>query len=125
MNRISLKVEGIPALRRMLLRLSDEGKRGAVRAVKKSALTVRSRAKRNAPKASGDLSRSIRLKASRSGLTSRIGTDDPKAHLVEFGTVRSAAKPFLFPAVEEERLPYQANLRGELNEALSRTVKGK
>jgi HK97 gp10 family phage protein len=47
----------------------------------------------------------------------------PHAHLVEFGTVKMAARPFLRPAVSATRLQVQAQIKREFLQLIKETPK--
>lgn len=67
-----------------------------------SARRIAARAEASAPRLSGDLAESVRAESG-PGTDARAVVGDWKAHLIEFGTVRHAAQPFLVPAAEAER----------------------
>jgi HK97 gp10 family phage protein len=50
-------------------------------------------------KVEADLVNSIKIEVGRSGLSARVYTADPKGHLMEYGTVKIAPRPFLRPAL--------------------------
>ena len=47
----------------------------------------------------------------------------PHAHLVEFGTVNSPARPFLRPAYDANRMAVLSRLRKEVGKRIEREVK--
>lgn len=51
----------------------------------------------------GLLRRSVKIIASRSGLSVRVSSADPKAHIQEYGSEKQAARPFLRPALARKK----------------------
>ena len=86
----------------------DVQKRVAVE-IAKSTLRVESNAKRFAPVDTGRLRASIasNIKPDRG----EVGTNVEYAPFMEFGTYKSAGKPFLFPAWNMERSKFIASLK--------------
>lgn len=97
----------------------------AVRAaVRRAGADVEDLAKQLAPVDTGRLRSSIRTEYSEGGLTFRTISDPAAfpsgryyAPFVEFGTSRSPAQPFLFPAFEAIRPHFQADIREAIREA--------
>ncbi len=78
----------------------------ATNALKASARFLLKKAKKNAPKRTGLLKKhffvkALPLKSGTIGVKAMVGTS--YAHLVEFGSKKSAAKPFLRPAFDENQ----------------------
>ena len=72
-------------------------------AIEEAAALVEARAKELCPVRTGRLRDSIRAEVTEIAgdvLRAEVGTDVPYAAAVEMGTRRSAAQPFLFPALE-------------------------
>jgi HK97 gp10 family phage protein len=95
----SIKVEGIPQLRRALLTISGEGQKTAQREVKRALVNIQSGAKRRAPVGTpestgvegyigGRLRNSIAHETTENGLGGRAGTNVEYAKHVHFGTGR-------------------------------------
>jgi HK97 gp10 family phage protein len=116
----SIRIEGVPRLQRALLTITQEGRRTVQREVMRSALKVQAGAKRRAPVDTGRLRNSIAVEIEEGGLSAVVGTNVHYAPFQEFGTSRMRARPFLFPAWEEERERFIAALRRELGEAFVR-----
>lgn len=123
-DRVTVKVAGLSELGRRLSQLaSDVGGRVARAAVAAGAQTIKRQAILNAPVATGNLKRNIitkRLRKSEHGLTEaqivtvRQGRVTAKqadrglrdafyARYVEFGTVKTPARPFLRPAFDAKK----------------------
>lgn len=83
--------------------------------VGKSALNIQLGAKKRAPVRTGALRNSITVDFY-GALSAQIGPHMPYAPFVEFGTRKMTARPFLFPAFEDER--------PKLEQGLAEAVKG-
>lgn len=88
--------------------------------VKRSALNVQSGARRRAPVDTGRLRNSITHELTEGGLNATVGTNVEYAPFQEFGTRRNAARPFLFPALEQERPRFQQRLKKALQKVARR-----
>lgn len=83
-------------------------------ALRRGAEAIESGAKSRAPVDSGDLRDSI--KADRLGVGEyEVASDAFYAHMVEFGTTKAGAQPFLLPAAEAERDNIVKAVTTELN----------
>lgn len=115
---VEFKLEGFKELDALLTQLPDEiAKKVVEQTVRAGAKVVLDAAKLKVPVRTGRLKKSLSIKkntaafknygsvkyAVGANLSARKGTTAPHAHLVEFGTVKTAAKPFLRPALEENR----------------------
>lgn len=139
---MSVRIEGMPALRAALLRVTGEAERTTQREVKRSALNVQNGAKKRAPVGTpestgvpgyvgGRLRNSITHRIDNNGLNAEIGTNVVYAKRVEFGfngvdalgrRYNQRPQPYLFPALEEERGPFLRRLRRELGQAFVRAA---
>lgn len=90
--------------------IADRASAGGRLANAASARKIAAGAAASAPRLSGDLANSIKAVGGQ-GTDARVVVEDWKAHLIEFGTVRSAAKPFLVPAAEAERAAHARAIR--------------
>lgn len=116
-NTVTMKVEGLDALRNALLRLPGELQKGPLRrAVAATAKVVQQQAIDNAPEDTGVLKKSVYRahdKANSSGVQEayivgvrygkrfrKRGQDAWYWWHVEFGTSRAAAHPFMRPAFD-------------------------
>lgn len=91
-------------LKSRLPRITVEMQARVTAAVRAGAETVAQEAQSRAPVASGDLSRSIHVEQDGDDVHVVAGDSDVfYGHLVEFGTVRTPARPFLVPALEARR----------------------
>ncbi|HEY1191937.1 MAG TPA: HK97-gp10 family putative phage morphogenesis protein [Gemmata sp.] len=112
-----------------------------LKAVKAGAKLVQQRAKPNAPKRSGALRQSIGIKSqkgsrgktlalavigARSKVTKQVRGKTVRpakyAHLVEKGTKRSAAKPFLKPALDSQRTQISRAMLGALAAEIAKVM---
>lgn len=112
------KIRGLSAVKKELRKLSAEARKAGKRAVNASARAVRDSARSRVPVKTGELKKSITTRVSRKGIGARVGTNDEAGPFVEFGTVRQAAKPFLFPAAEQERANFVRRMADETNAVL-------
>lgn len=116
------QIVGEKALMKRLNALSSQGKRNRIArpAIREASGEIRKKAKANAPKETGLLKKSIKnvVRTGKTGVYAVIGPangfkqevvrdgrtvmSDPAkyAHLVEYGTTHSAAKPYLRPAYD-------------------------
>lgn len=77
--------------------------------VGKSALNIQLEAKKRCPVRTGALRNSITVDFY-GVMSAQIGPHMPYAPYVEFGTRKMPAKPYLFPAFEEERPKFEQGL---------------
>ena len=117
MAKDGLQILGDKQLAWNLRALPQKVKKKVVgKAMKAGAAVVAKAARQLAPVETGLLKRAIRAKATRNGngkvyVAGNVAADTPYgfrrpakyAHLVEFGTRHSAAKPFIRPAMEAKR----------------------
>jgi HK97 gp10 family phage protein len=97
----------------------DKETRVAVReAVRKSANRIRNAAKGRVPVKEGIMQKKIKASYSKDGLSASIAPNSPYAHLVEFGTTHSRAKPFMQPTAEEQTPLYVKDMEKALGEAV-------
>jgi HK97 gp10 family phage protein len=115
--RTSVRIEGMPALRKALLQVSQEGRKTVQREVLRATLAVQRRAKQLCPVDTGRLRNSIAVELEEGGMNGAVGTNVKYAPFVEFGTSRTPAQPYLLPAFEEERAVFIERLKRELGEA--------
>ena len=84
-------------------------------ALRVAAEQVAQAAKARVPVASGDLRNSIHVERQGGGYAVIAGDDTAfYGHMVEFGTSRTSPRPFLVPALEEQRGELEAYVRGAL-----------
>lgn len=122
MAKITARLEGYEATQRALLKAPEVTKALAGDVVAKSTFSLEQRARALAPRGlTGRLRKAITSKASatagRVGIAPGFGlggkTKGPEVYwiFVEFGTVRTAARPFFRPAAEAEKADYLKRLR--------------
>ena len=132
----NVALQGENSLMRALDALGQGAARRVMRPAVNAALTpLNKAAKRLCPKDSGNLRRSIGKKVSlprRGGDTVWGGVgprkgypDDPgmRVHLTEFGTIHSAAQPFLRPALDATSGQCMQILRGKVGEGIEKEVR--
>lgn len=113
----SVRIEGMSALHRALLKVNQEGQRTVRREVQRSLLNIQRGAKERCPVDTGRLRASIATETTDDGLSGVVGTNVEYGPFVEFGTSRMVAQPYLFPSWEEERPQFIERLRRELGSA--------
>ena len=138
MVEMTFSLRGAKELERALMRLPKAmGKTVLRAALKKAAEPVRAAAEANAPVGrTGRFKKSFaikstlskrqrrgRAKLSRGGVIMYVGSTDPKAHLLEFGTVKMRARPTLRPAWDANKHRVLASLRVEVWRALAKAAR--
>lgn len=93
------------------------------KALMAGANTVVNSAKRRVPKKTGTLSRSIHQE-SESDLGVVVGTDVSYARWVEEGTVKMKARPYLRPALSENKTRIQNNVAKAMREMMQSQSEG-
>lgn len=86
--------------------------------VKETAKNVQKEAKSKSPKLTGDTKASIGTKFYDNGLHARVKPKLPKgykAHWLEYGTVKMAARPFMTPAEQSAESSYNSKLKDIVN----------
>lgn len=121
----SIQLLGEKSMRRAFERLEPTARKRVFRkAVRKGLKKMLQRAKAFVPKVSGDLLRSLKVRAIRRsrvrlGLQLVAGGDRaPHAFHVETGTRNRAASPFLRPAFDAEKEQLVTDITTELNRAI-------
>lgn len=113
--------------RRLLRRLPKEMQAEVRGEMQAGADAILGDAKANVPTRTGRLRANLSAKASRDGLSAKIGIRGKRAGrrafygmFVEFGTVKMPARPFLQPAFEANRKRVSAGVRKALQSVLAR-----
>ena len=125
-------IKGVNRLRRTLRRLPDAVTEDIRNEIIYAAKLVHATALQTVPAKTGNLASLLSWKTSRDGLSARIGFIGRKAtrkgfyaRFLEFGTARTAARPFLFPALESERDHIVKRLRRAVRKTLIRVSNGR
>lgn len=117
-------VKGLESLRHKLGLLAAADRLVVRAELEDAAERIEHGARERAPKGeTKHLSKSITHEAHDLELAQRIGTNDFKAKWHEFGTVKMSARPFLFPAFEEERPQFLRRLVQALNRSHRRVAR--
>ncbi len=98
--QVEINLLNVEEFRERMEKASEESRKAIGKVVASAALSVESGAKRRCPVDTGRLRASIHTEIE-DEFKATVGTDVEYGPYVEFGTVRMAAQPFLFPAVEE------------------------
>lgn len=122
---ITLEVRGITGLVANLHAFERGVGENVRAAVRRAGEDVEDLAKQLVPVDTGRLRSSIRTTYSDGGLTFRTLSDVEYAPFVEFGTSRSPAQPFLFPAFEAIRPHFQADVSAAIRSAAAELRAGR
>lgn len=120
------RMTGATRLRRKLRRFPEEATAEVRTAISEAAEAVHAEALGRVPVDTGTLARNLSYRVSKDGLEARVGILGAKAKreayyggFVEFGTSRKPARPYLRPALEQER----AHFRPRINKAVTAAVR--
>lgn len=116
---MTVRVDGLGDLNGKLRRIEAAVGRAAKREVKRTALNVQRKAREAAPMDTGRLRNSIAVEDLEGRLDAAIGTNVEYGPFIEFGTRHQHAQPYLFPAMESERVPF----RDRFNEAVIQALR--
>lgn len=120
----TVKVHGLEELTRKIKALPHAAQKEISKQVITSATKIRKAAQQRVPVRTGALKKSIRSKYENGKLSATIGPRGKtawRAHFTEFGTIKSAAKPFMTPAWEEERPQYVDDIARTIRRVLNNT----
>jgi HK97 gp10 family phage protein len=129
-GEVKFDIRGAKEMNELLNKLGPQvASRVADQALRAGAKPIVDEAKRLVPVRSGRLRDSIiAQRQRRTGEDERViligfdkdapGSPSSRAHLVEFGTARTAAKPFMRPALDSQA----ANALGEMGKVLARGI---
>lgn len=122
-----VKLSGFGGLDRKLKKLPEDiAKKALKKAVRAGGQVILDDASRRVPVRTGRLKKSLRVKvrkSSRHGAIAKIGTNAPHAHLLEFGTVRMGARPYMRPAFDSKREAAVDEICKELKKQIRETVR--
>lgn len=125
---IEIKLEGFDAVQKALKDLAPrEANQVLKRTVTKIAAGMRDEARRRVPVDEGTLKKAIRSKRERGTKTSaeaglRIHPKGFYWHLIEFGTIKAPAQPFLVPSIEHTRANIAKIFREEFFKQFARQM---
>jgi HK97 gp10 family phage protein len=114
----SIRLEGLPGLKRALAGKEAALHAAASRAVADEVEKVRSDARREAPRDTGDLIGHI--DGSADGIHGRVKSTSRHAGFVEHGTYKDKAQPYMRPAAEKARGRFPRTAVAIIKEALGR-----
>lgn len=120
-NRMRVKIAGVEALANSMQRVAENVRGQVAQAVGESAGRVCQQAKSNAPVRTGALRDSLMVVHANGEISATVKTDGrraPHGHLVEYGTVRASAHPFLGPALEQEKPRILADIERAVGEGV-------
>jgi HK97 gp10 family phage protein len=129
---VEMEWKGLPEMEKLLNRLGPEiANKAGQKAAQEAAKIIVEEAKRNVPVKSGDLQRSIVVRADKKKyikegeVVAVMGFKKPhsrRAHLTEFGTSRSRKQPFFIPAMERKSQDALDKLNEILQAAILKTL---
>lgn len=130
------KIEGLKELDRALKQLPKATAKRVLRAaLKKAGQPIAADAASRAPRLTGRLAESVTVKTTltkgqrrksrkeKGAVVMFIGATRPTAHLIEFGTQKMAARPFLRPAWDSGKMQVLATMKKELWKAIQKAAK--
>jgi HK97 gp10 family phage protein len=113
-NKVTVGVYGLDAMSNDMQNALREVVDKAQAIIERELAAAADDAREHVPVDSGKLHRSIRVKMDPSGQSGRLiagGRRAPHGHLVEFGTKRMPARPYLYPAAQRARRRVLAELQ--------------
>ena len=126
----AVKITGARSLRRVLRRAPDEVATELRGAIKAGADDVQADMLKRVPRRTGALASVIKIKASRDGLSAKVGPGAKgkrdmkkagrRAHFTEFGTKHHAAQPFVGPALKQNRPGISQAISSAVGKALAK-----
>lgn len=123
-------IKGLPRLRRLLRRLPDDAKSEVRVAVNTALGMILREMLRRVPRDTGEGAGELRILMSRDGLSGKVGIIGARSwkkafHLLfaEYGTTKTPARPFLWPAAEAMRPKVVPLVRAAVDRALSKASK--
>lgn len=117
-KRGKVVIEGMTELQKKLDALPEAATAKLKQAILDGATNVAETAYVAAPVRTGRLRNSIDVVTDNNGLDALVVVRAPHAHLLEFGTIKMAAQPFLFPAYRLERPRLKRKIKAEVKRAL-------
>ncbi len=123
MGAFSVTVTGDDRVRRRMDAVSRSlGGRGLLPPLRAAALVAQNDAKRRAPYLTGTLRRSIHMEDKDSHAVA-VGTDVPYARIIEYGGPGRAAKPYLRPALDNNKREIRQEFADALRDVLRAAVR--
>ena len=123
---MKLKIEGVDELNRAIKRLGDTYRSEFKMALYDAGEIVRKDALERIPKRTGDAAKTIEMKVGemRDGTMYAIitagGGEQYYVTFLEFGTSKMQARPFLRPAIKENRTEIKRIIRGRIQAVIER-----
>lgn len=121
------RMTGATRLRRKLRRFPEDTTAEVKTAIAEAAESVHAQALGRVPVDTGTLARNLSYRVSKDGLEARVGVLGARAKreayyagFVEFGTSRKPARPYLRPALEEERVHFRPRINTAVNRAVAK-----
>ena len=114
---IKLEVKGVKETLAQIDLRNKKVRQAVQEQVNKSALNIQREAKKRCPVDTGALRNSITVDFY-GIMSAEIGPHMPYAPYVEFGTRKMAAKPYLFPAYEQEKPHFEKGIAAAVKEAV-------
>lgn len=121
---IGAEIKGLSALQQQLAAMEPKVTAKLKQILLKGGQKVAEQAFQDAPYLTGELRGSIDVRTEHEGLHVIVHADAPHAHLLEFGTVKAPARPFMLPAYKKHRRSIQRAVRRELRAVLGKRFFG-
>ena len=113
-----IKIKGQKELREKLRKVPKRVKAAEARAVKAQTHQTAEELRRDAPRDTGELERSIQEEISNKGMTGTAAITARHAEFVIHGTSRMAANDFVTPVINRTRRQFPKRVRKELEKEL-------
>jgi HK97 gp10 family phage protein len=105
------RFKGVKSFKRIAKELSEETQQEVKGLVRDTTLAIEADAKRNSPVDTGYLKRHIKSELAGGGNRGIVTSDADYSGYVEWGTSRTPAQPFFFPAVSANARDFNAKLK--------------
>jgi len=115
-SRVTIKVDGLDALRGKLAQLPDQMRKGAERAISDEVEEIAQDMRDSVPVDTGALQGGIQAESE--GLTGKAVSTADHSWAVEGGTSRMPARPFAQPAAERSRTRFPERVSAAVREEL-------
>ena len=133
--RVSARIEGLKRLRAFVKNMPEEARAQILNDLKQNLEGVAAEERARVPYKTGSLHDAIRVRLNKRTLSGRVGvfvkgrTRVRKGRripfyvrFVEFGTVKTPARPFLFPAWRRRREKTKADIKSGIARAIKRAA---
>jgi HK97 gp10 family phage protein len=113
-QRAKVELQGKDSLKRAFANLSSEARREVKDITRTAASEIEQQAKSRVRVDTGYTQSTVKKEIAADGLGATVGSNWFKARFLEHGTVKMAARPWLFPAFEMVRPKYLERIQAAL-----------